>query len=308
MSKIENLASLFGDFFKGKRIIVAVIAVAFLVLGVYGATRAYNYTQNDTQFCRSCHIMEKAWDRWQSSEHQSITCHSCHEQSPLESTQLLVTFALQQPERVSKHAYVPDEACDRCHENGNPKYKQVAAEAGHRVHAEEQNIACVKCHGVTIHRFQPPKQICGVCHEGNPVKVTPMASIHCLECHNYVGEGSLLPTRKDCLECHQTMPQSKVNWPSQAPMQFQCKDCHKPHVQEAPVVQCLSCHPGVPSAGKHTVKAHASVSCQTCHKPHEWTVTKRETCLSCHSAKENHNPGPSCTNCHSYKLAKPGGA
>lgn len=290
---------------------LVVLGLLILLLGaatVFGGYRAYDYTMNDPQFCRSCHTMEEAWDRWKTSEHRNVSCHNCHEQSIIASAEQVILFALKRPERVSKHAFVPDEACARCHESGNPQWKQVAETAGHKVHVERQNIACTKCHSVSIHRFKPPSQICAICHEAQAVgekavKIKEMSEFHCLQCHNYLREGSpLRPVRQTCLECHQAIPpRHTVGWPAKAPMQFACGDCHKPHEKAQPVVNCASCHQDALKAGLHTQQVHAATSCTTCHLPHAWTLQSRSTCQSCHTDKSAHYAPTLCSTCHTFR-------
>ena len=254
--------------------------------------------QNDPDFCHSCHIMEESWDRWATSEHRDVGCHSCHEQSLFASAGLLFDFAFGDFERVEKHAVVPDDACEKCHESDNPRWIQVAATAGHEQHAEEQNIACTKCHSVSLHQFEPPRAVCNVCHEEKHTEIDGMAAMHCTACHQYlVEEEKLLPLRKGCLDCHQALTEVGVTWPTDAPMQYPCTDCHQPHEQAEPLVDCLSCHT---TKGFHLEGEHNASSCQTCHKAHEWQVTRRETCLTCHSGKADHNAATSCSNCHQF--------
>src|SRR3972149_8194660 len=180
-----------------------IVVVGILSFGGYKAADAYDYMQNNPQFCRSCHIMEQAWDRWSTSEHKNINCHECHELGIFQGAGLLLKTTLGLSPDVPKHALVDNDTCAKCHESGNPKWLQVAATAGHRVHAEEQNVACTKCHSVTLHRFAPPKPICSVCHEEKKVEVVEMGEMHCLACHNFLKEnGPLVPTREPCLSCH----------------------------------------------------------------------------------------------------------
>ncbi len=275
--------------------VAILVAVSF---GSYHSARFYSYMQNDPNFCHSCHIMEESWDRWATSEHRDTGCHSCHHQSLVTSALLVADFAFGSYDRVEKHAVVPDDACEKCHESGNPRWIQVAATAGHEKHAEEENIACIKCHSITLHRFHPPGPICNVCHEEKHTEIGGMAEMHCTTCHQYlVEEEKLLPLRKGCLDCHQALTELGVTWPVNAPMQYPCGDCHQPHQQAEPLVDCLSCHT---PEGLHLEGEHSSSQCQTCHKAHEWHVTQRETCLVCHPGKAEHNADTSCNRCHRF--------
>lgn len=265
-----------------------------------------NYVENDPSFCKSCHTMVKAWDRWSTSEHSKVQCHACHESSPIDSAEQIIKYTANRPNEVNKHAVVTDEACAKCHESHDPKWKQIADTAGHKVHVEEQNLACIKCHALTVHRFAAPTEICLACHSDQKVKMTKMAELHCLDCHNYLSENSpLRPTRSTCLDCHEKVPnQLHVTWPADAPMRFLCSQCHLPHQQVTPSVQCLNCHKDQQTKGLHAGKTHAATPCDTCHKPHEWNVKTRDNCTLCHADRKTHNVGTVCQSCHDFKTKK----
>lgn len=308
------------------------VVVGLLAFAGYQGVSVYSYTQDNPSFCRSCHIMEGAWDKWATSEHREINCHECHEISPLGGAKLLLTFAVAHPDKVGQHASVPDEACVQCHGNGDPRWKQVEATAGHKVHVEEQGIPCTQCHSTSLHSFTPPETICQECHTDKKLAVEPMAQENCLTCHQYLRSGgppaspltpspgrasggllspssassvTLSPSRDTCLECHQQQQDPKINWPSDASMQFQCGQCHEPHVQAPPTVDCKSCHrEDVAQGTVHTLDAHQPVQCWACHQPHQWTAPKQSTCLDCHQDQlahkpaEDYSPGGQCTQCH----------
>src|SRR3990170_129381 len=70
-----------------------VLLVAVFAFGGFKMASAYDYMQNNPEFCRRCHIMEKAWDRWYTSEHRSVNCHECHELSMFGGAGLLLKTA-----------------------------------------------------------------------------------------------------------------------------------------------------------------------------------------------------------------------
>ena len=311
IKKFKGIGHWFSNLSSTAKIIVSVIMLVLIFAGSLGSYRMYNYTQNDPEFCRSCHTMETAWTRWENSEHSKVGCHSCHTVSPVGGMQLVVNYLMEKPDRNTNHASIPDKACEKCHYSGDPQWVQVADTAGHKTHAEGQNLACQTCHGMRLHSFRPSTEICVACHadhvagQEKAIKVPQMRDLHCVECHPFLRDDSpLRPTRETCLSCHQKI-QSGVTFPDNAPMKWDCRECHKPHNAEKPVVDCTSCHAGVLRQGLHKATTHSQTACKVCHKPHEWKVTKRETCTGCHQDKTSHNADKLCVDCHDYKALAP---
>ena len=112
--------------------------------------------------------------------------------------------------------------------------------------------------------------------------------ILCNKCH----EAGYRPPI-DCAECH------KID--TSAPMMsMACADCHEKKFEAQPVTSCRECHEKLP--GLHLKGEHPDLSCTECHRPHVWEVTGRETCLSCHDDKMDHNKEEgACTNCHDFR-------
>lgn len=281
--------------------------VVFLVVYAAGLGVAYNYTENNPNFCRSCHTMINAWARWKTSEHSKVNCHDCHRQSKVDSLEQLAKYLAQRPDTVSKHAEVPDRVCAKCHESGNPAWIQVINTAGHRVHAEQKGIPCTTCHSTSLHRFHPTTQLCATCHGDHvtgdkAIKVHGMDEFQCLTCHDFLRENSpLRPVRESCLDCHtRLLKQTRVTWPAGAPMQFPCGQCHKPHLKAEPIVDCQACHGNIPQQGLHAGKGHAPASCLSCHQPHRWKVDSRQPCLACHADRKDHQGEWPCAMCHSF--------
>jgi hypothetical protein len=254
---------------------IAVLGLGFAGSGIYSAWRGYDYTMNNPAFCRSCHTMEEAWTRWETSEHRTVNCHSCHEASIIESARQVITFVVRQPRRVGRHAVVPAEVCARCHESDDVRWRQVEATAGHKVHAGQRRIECVVCHAPSIHRFTPPTGVCGACHVAQTsgervVRIRAMADQHCITCHEFLRPDSpLRPERRTCLECHRVIPGGAALFPANAPMQFACGQCHKPHERNQPVIACRACHEK-PRADVHPEPVLQSTACTVCHVPHRW--------------------------------------
>ena len=255
------------------------VTVTGIAVVAFGGYTVYDYTMNNPAFCRSCHTMEVAWTRWASSEHKKVDCHSCHEQSIAESARQVITFAVRRPERVGKHAEVPADRCQTCHTSGDPQWRQVAATAGHDVHARVRQIQCVTCHSTAVHRLKPATTICANCHEAQAVgaraiKIPGMADFHCVDCHQFLRQNSpLRPTQDTCLSCHRGLPTKQtVGWPEgRAHTTLACGTCHKPHEKAAPLVNCTSCH-AAPKPEIHAPVMQSKTPCIPCHQPHQWKV------------------------------------
>jgi hypothetical protein len=82
-------------------------------------------------------------------------------------------------------------------------------------------------------------------------------------------------------------------------MSMPCKTCHLREAEVKPMKECRSCHarPG----GLHHHEAHSTPACTECHTPHVWTVSKRETCLTCHGQMKNHYAPQFCEECHDFR-------
>jgi len=250
---------------------IGLILVVGIVFGVYRFVLFWDYMENDPGFCQSCHIMEEPWDRWASSTHAEVGCHSCHHQSLLASAGQLCDFVFKSYEEIESHAEVEDASCQQCHQSGDPEWQQVTDTAGHKQHDMDRGIDCVTCHSNTLHIFTPSATDCLECHARNTIKVPDMTDVSCMTCHNFLTGGEeTVPTRAVCLGCHQTMV-SRVTWSNEAPMQRPCGDCHQPHEQAAPVVKCESCHDTVECYNPYEMSP--DTHCWTCHMAHEWRIT-----------------------------------
>lgn len=297
------------------RIVQTVLLLIVLAAGV-GAYKAYDYTEHDPHFCMSCHIMQKAWDRWATSEHRKVTCHACHQQSKMESTRQLWMTLTRRPTKVEKHARVPPNRCSECHRSGDPRWIQVADTAGHKVHAEKQKIPCVRCHSKSIHRFRPSAEVCRECHARETIQIAGMGRLHCTNCHNFLAtQSSLLPTRNDCLWCHQRQLEKPFKFNMDSPMQFECRKCHNPHHRLPATGTCKACHAGAYVGREKLPEKHQD--CTSCHQPHTWKVEGSKICGKCHGSMERlpaswvHGNGHrilSCQDCHRPHQWKVSGA
>ena len=283
--------------------------VLALVGGVYGAYAIYVYTDSNPNFCKSCHLMNEAWDRWAVSEHKVIDCHKCHHATKVEGLRQLWLTLTERPKEVGPHAKVPLEVCEQCHRSGDKRWLQIMATAGHRVHVIQQKLKCMDCHAQSLHQFAPPAKICSPCHEKQVVAVAGMAKQHCTSCHNFLAEkGSLVPNRGTCLWCHSDSEKAAMKANPDSPMQFACSMCHNPHRANQDLRQrCRTCHADQAATVAKLGPKHSD--CLTCHKPHTWKPTGDSTCRTCHgnglkdvaahSVPEHVDRNIRCIDCHS---------
>ena len=168
---------------------------------------------------------------------------------------------------------------------------------------------CSRCHDGR-HVSKEGKVInpnCGVCHdclqaaptgfervEATPAFAHPWklggrhAQLPCSVCHT---GGPAKPAT--CRGCHQIGA-------SGAPMaSLACNQCHLKEQEVQPLADCVGCH--ADRAGLHKASTHGASPCTTCHVPHAWTPAPRDTCLTCHADKKDHNPGQACAQCHDFR-------
>jgi trimethylamine-N-oxide reductase cytochrome c-type subunit TorC len=302
------------------RILMAVLLLAVIAGGGYGAYRFYNYTQKNPKFCVSCHLMQPAFNAWAASVHEEINCHDCHHLAVSEMNELLISFVFKRPEKVpERHGkiIVPWKFCVRCHWQRDEDYPQAHNISDSRIHSKHyftERIECSECHGYIVHKFAPEERFCLRCHEGTEVHGTGMEELACLNCHTDRTD-NLRPDREKCLFCHggddtreKLIAEGtvdvrffqpgegvieravKIDVPKGAPMRFFCYECHKPHEEVRPDWgNCLDCHRNIPDAGRHNLHINVmGMECKQCHRPHVWTVTEKQ-------ARRD------CTTCHGYK-------
>lgn len=163
-------------------ILAAIVIVA--VLGVTVGYRYYRYTQDDPQYCASCHLMKEAFLEWQKGKHRDVVCQKCHHLSMIEQNQLLVAFVLKGDQPFSqKHGREkPWKACKECHMDEN----SISSRSyGHARHVLMQNINCKVCHRGTVHNFYPKEEACQKCHHDKGVHGVGMEAFSCLKCHPF---------------------------------------------------------------------------------------------------------------------------
>lgn len=288
------------------------VAAAAAAAGVAGAGVAgWNYVQHDNGFCTGCHVMGPAYERFTRSEHDSLSCHDCHQQSLLASMRQLYLWVAERPHQIGPHAKVPSQVCARCHVTGSGRavWQRIASTAGHRTHLESDSAAlkgiqCVTCHGLEVHRFAPVDSTCAQagCHVNIQITMGRMrgqTSLHCVTCHRFTREvpalfprdsarGRLVPGVGECFSCHEMRMLLAEFDPARDPHAGTCGACHNPHTQARPqdaAATCVGCHAGWRAEPFHVGARHRRVAtqCTLCHQPHAAKVDPSD-CAGCHEA------------------------
>lgn len=303
------------------RFIIIAVLLIFSLGTLYAAYKVNDYFEHDPEACSVCHVHDTANKAWVTSVHSDINCHECHHSTKMDQMRQLYAFVVLGHDKISpRHGkvIVPWQLCFSCHWEKNKKYPNAPDISRSRYHARHvfmERIECTKCHGYRTHQFSLEEQYCLTCHQGKEVHGTGMEKLACLNCHTD-RTADLRPGPKKCLFCHGSekyrkeliedgtfdvrhhMPDEntikravKINRPENAPMQFNCYECHKPHKSSRPDWgNCFSCHENIVEVGQH--KSHVQVmgmKCKQCHKPHIWIVTPEQAkkdCVTCHDYKE----------------------
>jgi hypothetical protein len=301
------------------RVIILILILLFLVSMGIGGYKMNNYFETNPNACVVCHVHDYAQQGWLLSKHAVVTCHECHHASKRDQVEQIFRFVVFGVNSVSpRHGkvIVPWKLCIRCHWEKNDKYPEAPLINKSRFHAKHlfmEQIECSKCHGYFTHQFPTEKKFCVMCHEEKEVYGTGMEHLPCLNCHTDRTK-DLRPDREKCLFCHgnksvrdkliaggtidvkrflptldEIEKAAKIDVPSDAPMQFYCYECHKPHEKARPAGgDCLRCHSDQ-LYGKHELHSkNLGMKCMDCHRPHRWKVTQKQ-------AKKD------CTKCHDYK-------
>ena len=302
--------------------------IGIVIMGGVGgsgfyAYRTYDYVQHDNIFCLSCHLMAEPFELFAESAHQGLGCKACHQPTLVGRSQMALAQIIENPQKISIHAEVPNEICADCHIEGDPeKWRSIANSAGHRVHFESdepelQGLQCVECHSTSLHEFAPIDRTCAQvgCHEDNTIQLGGMSelTIHCAACHSFVApvqeagvqaasnllgneiDAVILPDYEECLSCH--VMRTLVEMPDPDPHTGGCAACHNPHEQSSPeeaVGSCATagCHaePDTLTPYHRDVTPEVLADCISCHEAHDFSLVEAD-CASCHQGANV--PGPS---------------
>lgn len=269
-----------------KGFVLALIAV-ISVLGVVVGYKYYRHTQEDPEFCMSCHMMKDAFQEWQRGRHRDVVCQKCHHLSLIEQNQLLVTFVVKGQSQFSQShgRKKPWLECRKCHLDEISQGSVTLRESyGHAKHVFMLNIECKVCHGRSLHLFKPDESACQSCHKDKGVHGIGMEAFSCLKCHSFSEKSPTMVSRERCVKCHKV--------PANGPMSnFQCHQCHKPHGKiKLKSADCLGeCHGNEARVGQHGLHMKKGMECLDCHKAHKWVVGPDEAkrlCVRCHRLKD----------------------
>jgi hypothetical protein len=303
------------------QVLLAAAAIVALIGSVGFGAASWNYVQHDNGFCTGCHVMGPAYQRFVQSEHDSLSCHDCHQQPLMASMRQLYLWVAERPQDIGKHAKVPTPVCENCHVVGDAKktWQRIASTAGHRTHLESdssdlRDVQCVTCHGVEVHRFTPVDSTCAQakCHVNVEIKLAKMreqTELHCATCHQFTADvpalatrdsasGTLVPGKKQCFSCHEMRAVLEEFDPARDAHSGTCGMCHNPHEQETPgeaakTCTTAQCHGNWRNEPFHTGASHSrsAQSCTLCHQPHRAKVDAAD-CVGCHREVQGRRVGP----------------
>lgn len=303
--------------------VVALVAFAGLGAGAYG----YNYMMHDNNFCQSCHIMDTAWNRFQTTKHKEQKCHDCHQQPLWVSTKEIYWWVLERRMAIPAHDKVPNARCVECHVTAkrDSVRTNILTSAGHALHYNSdssslKDLECSKCHGTDFHRFVPNNNTCAQagCHQGKKIvlgKMTAATGLHCTMCHAFKDKSTtdvagaaprkladvgpnqaaedtakrdMTPKQDQCESCHKMQVLLKDFKAANDPHKAVCGTCHNPHKQETPKETYQSCA---------TAQCHASADTLTAmHRGLRNHAL--DDCGVCHKAHDWKVDGKNCLACH----------
>jgi len=279
----------FEQFLRENKGPLSFLIILIAVIGAAAGFKYYKYTQENPQFCSSCHLMQEAFKSWQISSHKQLPCQICHKMNIFEQNKLLVAFVVNPKGKISqKHGKIsPWTVCKDCHmydiSQGSITLKNSY---GHARHVFMQGIGCDKCHVGDLHAFSVTRNACQECHKDKLIHGMGMEGLNCINCHSFAESTPKMISRERCLRCHKDNPKS-------APMsELNCFDCHKPHGKiKMESDDCLGrCHGNESKVGQHGIHLNkAKLTCFDCHKAHTWVVGKKEAlglCDRCHKIKD----------------------
>jgi len=264
-----------------------IIAIIVISLFLYGY-RYYRYTQDEPEFCGSCHMIKESYADWLNGKHRDTVCQQCHQLGNVEQNLRLLSYVMtgKNPIATSHGRIKPWEECKNCHMDTISQGSVTPSKSyGHAKHAVVKGIECKACHVSKTHNFPPNTSSCQQCHSNKGVHGISMEEFSCIKCHSFSRKPLPMLSTEKCFKCHSDIPRK-------GPMSgLSCHYCHKPHSTEKPDSgSCTAeCHKTEATMGQHGVHAQQGIECMYCHKPHKWVLggsVPSSLCKECHSPKD----------------------
>lgn len=272
----------FADHVKG-----FILAVIVISLFIYGYTY-YRYTQDDPDFCASCHLVKGAHADWLNGKHRDVLCQKCHQLGNIEQNLRLMSYVItgKNPITVTHGRTTPWQECKNCHMDIISQGSVTPSKSyGHAKHYAVKKIDCKTCHIPTLHNFPPNEDACQKCHQDKGVHGISMEEFSCLKCHSFSRKPPSMVSKDKCIRCHSSIPKK-------GPMSgLFCHYCHKMHTRVKPTaITCTTgCHRTEAALGQHGLHTKRKIGCIYCHKSHTWTIGESKTrilCSECHSYRD----------------------
>lgn len=175
--RLKNISEHIDKIFEHLKGLVLAAIVIVAILGIAVVHRYYRYTQDEPQYCASCHLMQEAFVEWQRGRHRDVVCQKCHALSMLEKNRILIAYIVQgeKPLAQTHGRDKPWMACKRCHLNEAAQGSLMINKSFvHARHVFVQGIECKACHDSATHNFHPDEDACKKCHNDKSVHVPGM--------------------------------------------------------------------------------------------------------------------------------------
>ncbi len=268
--------------------IILILVSLVTILGFITGYKYYNYTQEEPQYCATCHLMEDAIKEWSIGKHSNVVCQKCHQLSMLEQNQLLVAYVVRGTQQgfSQTHGRVKTwKGCRNCHEDVLTQGASIAVKTGHANHVTLKQLDCSVCHKSKLHNFSPSQLLCVSCHKDKGIHGfagdTATYKDTCLYCHNFTDKKAPGISRERCDNCHKKIPKEGTM------SNLKCHQCHQPHKSNKVMIEdCLrKCHKEINKKTVHSVHYDNNIRCSSCHLPHSWDATVKSIkplCKACH--------------------------
>jgi len=290
-----------------------ILGTILLGMSIIYSVETYTATSD---FCGSCHIMQKPYKSWKSSEHgkKDIPCVDCHYapgkkgtlQAKFKGLGQLFTYLSSSDKEVRKPTFVDDRSClaSGCHLQEKFENKKITYAKNikftHLTHKEKtiegQTLACASCHQHSkgTEHFEVPQKVCVLCHFKNTT----------------FDEG-----RSECKLCHIALPTNPLQTRKKIKTRGTSTGLPMTHQSlEKAGVPCISCHFEI-FLGDGALKKGVCLDCHDMEntlknktdkkRMHELHVTEQTaSCFDCHQLIE-HKKVPfidpvrsRCASCH----------